>query len=383
MKYTQIIKYTILTFACLFAWEGIGQSTKLKVALDAGHGGKDFGATRNYLVEKNVALDVVLKVGKILENTSGIEVIYTRKSDEFIDLIDRANTANRADADIFISLHCNSNANTEAYGTETYILGAAKNASNLETARRENAVILLEKDYKETYPAYNSNAADMMLGLPAAQEKYTDNSIALATKIENNFTDHVNRKSRGVKQGPFMLLQQVFMPGVLIELGFISNTAEGAFLESEKGQQEMARAIADAIIAYKKDIHNESTTTAEKASSKVVERATEPVAQNTPKTEFTPTKTVDNSVKRGVVFKVQISASGKKLDLTPENFKGLTNLSVSYDGGTLYKYMYGETDDYDVAKRNLSEAKAKGFEGAYLVAFRDGQKITLNEALKQ
>lgn len=370
--------FTIITFA---------QNKKFKVALDAGHGGKDFGASYHGHVEKNIALAVVLKVGKILENNSNVDVIFTRKTDVFIDLVERANIANRADANIFVSIHCNANKNTAADGTETYVMGMSKNASNLEAAKRENAVVTMEKDYKEKYEGFDPNSAESMIGITILAEEYNENSIALASKIQNRFIDDLGKKSRGVKQAPYMVLHKAYMPRVLIEMGFISNPREGAKLDSEEGQQEIAKAIADAIISYKKEYYGSGANEVdEKPSEKIsdAEKIPAPIAKPEVviKTPITKPETSTETPKSGIIFKVQISASGKKLELTPSNFKGLQNISMTTDNGTLYKYMYGEANNYNEAKLNLAEAKAKGFESAYLVAFKDGKKISIQDAIK-
>ena len=371
----------ILLLSSLFAFS---QSSKFKVTLDAGHGGKDFGAVYNGHIEKNIALAVVNKVGSILEETSGFEVNYTRKTDVFIDLIERANIANRADSHIFVSIHCNANKNTVAEGTETYVMGMSKNASNLEAAKKENAVITMEKDYKQKYEGYDPNSPESMIGLTLMQEEYLENSITLASKVQDIFTNDLKKKNRGVKQAPFMVLHKAYMPRVLIEMGFISNAKDGAYLDSEAGQNEIARAIANAIISYKKEYFGsgvvESSTN--RPSQKVPKQAPTTAVVDVPE-PIVPEAPASTSVSvKGIVFKVQIAASGTKLDLTPSNFKGLDDISVMTDGGNLYKYMYGETSDYNVARQKVTEARAKGFESAYLVAFKDGKKITVQEALK-
>jgi N-acetylmuramoyl-L-alanine amidase len=357
------------------------QSGKFKVTLDAGHGGGDFGAIYNGHAEKHVALAIVQKVGRILESTPGFDVVYTRNSDVFIGLVERANIANRANSHIFVSIHCNANPNASAYGTETYVMGMAKNASNLAVAKKENAVITMEKDYKEKYGDFdvNSNFAVM------AQEEYMENSIALASKIQNRFIDDLKKKSRGVKQAPYMVLHKAYMPRVLIETGFISNPEEGAKLDSEEGQQEIARAIANAIISYKKEYYGGGSVAepAEKPAQKMIEEQmgkpeTSAAQPETPVKQNAPVVSEPSS--KGVTFKVQISASGKKLDPVPSNFKGLSPISIT-SAGNLYKYMYGETSDYNTAKQYLSQAKDKGFASAYVVAFRDGKPIKLQEAL--
>ncbi len=381
MNFQHKIKRFLLISLCLIAYANFAQSQKFKVALDAGHGGKDFGASYHGHVEKNISLNVVLKVGKILEKNPNIDVVFTRKTDVFIDLVERANIANRADANIFVSIHCNANKNTAADGTETYVMGMSKIASNLEAAKRENAVITMEKDYKEKYDGFDPNSPEKMIGITMMQEEYMDNSISLASKIQNKFIDDLGKKSRGVKQAPYMVLHKAYMPRVLIEMGFISNPKEGATLDSEEGQQEIAQAIADAIISYKKEYYGSGANEVdEKPSQKMDPEAVTPKQPVVEVENSKPEITAPTS-KAGTIFKVQISASGKKLDPVPSNFKGLKNISVSTDNGTLYKYMYGETSDYNTAKQNLAEAKAKGYETAYLVAFRDGKKITIQEAI--
>jgi N-acetylmuramoyl-L-alanine amidase len=389
MNFSHRIKPLLLILMCFTAFGVSAQKgAKFKVTLDAGHGGKDFGAVYNGHVEKNIALAVALKVGKILEGMSAIEVNYTRKTDVFIDLVERANIANRADANIFVSIHCNANANTAAYGTETHVMGMSKNASAMAVAKRENEVIIMEKDYKETYKGFDPNSPESIFGTTLMVEENQDNSIALASKIQHRFTDDLKKKNRGVKQAPYMVLHKAYMPRVLIEMGFISNPKEGNTLDSEEGQMEIAQAIANAIVSYKKDYFGSGENENEiKPSQRVVEpekapeEEVKPIQGSTPVNPVVKEDTKSVSTK-GTVFKVQISASGKKLELTPSNFKGLKNISVISDNGTLYKYMYGETSSYDEAKQNLAEAKAKGFDSAYLIAFRDGKKITIQEALK-
>jgi N-acetylmuramoyl-L-alanine amidase len=364
------------------------------VALDAGHGAKDFGAVYNGHIEKNISLAVALKVGKILENTPGFEVIYTRKTDVFIDLVERANIANRADANIFVSIHCNANKNSAAAGTETYVMGMTKNASNLEAAKRENSVITLEKDYKQKYEGYDPNSPETMIGMTLMQEEYLDNSISLASKVQDIFTDGLGKKSRGVKQAPYMVLHKAYMPRVLIEMGFISNPEDGQYLDSEEGQNQISKAIADAIIGYKKEYYGAGgNDNVEKPSSKVIDT---PIRETPDMDTVTPVKTVVKApepkkpevvpakpatpVNTGVVYKVQLAVSSTKLELTPSNFNGLGSISM-LSSNNLYKYMYGETSDYNDARRLLLDAKGKGYDSAFVIAFKDGKKISIQEAI--
>lgn len=381
-----------LFFIFIFSLAAFSQSKDFKVALDAGHGGKDFGAVYTGHIEKNISLAVALKVGSILEDTPGISVIYTRKTDVFIELIERANIANKADSHIFVSIHCNANKNSAAFGTETYVMGMTKNASNLEAARRENAVITLENDYKEKYEGYDPNNPESRIGIDLSQELYLENSIALASKIQDIFTDALGKKSRGVKQAPYMVLHKAYMPRVLVEMGFISNPVDGAYLDSEQGQNETARAIADAIISYKKEYFGEGTNAENlpkpstqvkenKESKPVTDTVEKPVAKKEEKTEDKPAdKKKDKESNAGLVFKVQIASSPDKIELKPSNFKGLGQISVLSVNET-YKYMYGATDNYEDARRLLADAKAKGYDAAFVVAFKDGKQISVQEAL--
>ena len=277
-------------------------------------------------------------------------------------------------------------------------MGLSKNASNLEAAKRENAVITLEKDYKQKYEGYDPKSPESLIGLTIIGEQYLEQSIALAGKIQNHFIDDLGKKSRGVKQAPYMVLHKAYMPRVLIETGFISNQAEGAKLDSEDGQQEIAQSIADAIISYKKEyfgtdkaddmerpsqkiekiVKTIDTVVAPKATIKTAEAKKFEVKKPETKTEII----ADTSVSEVATFKVQLSASAKKLDTNPSNFKGLSNISVSSEG-TLYKYMYGDTSNYEEAKRLLTEAKAKGYESAFLIAFKNGKKISIQDALQR
>ena len=372
----------VIVLICFFSgFISFGQNN-FKVALDAGHGGHDFGASYRGHVEKNIALAVVLKVGRILEANSKIDVIYTRKTDVFIDLVERANIANRANATIFVSIHCNANKNTAASGTETYVMGMTKIASNLEAAKKENSVITLEKDYKTKYEGFDPNSPETMIGFTLMQEEYLDNSISLASKVEDQF-ELLGKKIRGggVKQAPYMVLHKAYMPRVLIEMGFISNYTEGNLLDSEEGQNEIAKAISNAIIGYKNEYYgNEGMPSATKNPYRELKDSAVPVkpkAINTVIDKKESTKSDSNSI----LFKVQIAASGKKLALQPQNFKGLRNTSLDFSSG-VYKYYYGETSDYEQAKILLKEARQKGYDSAYVIAIKDGKKISVQDAIK-
>ena len=372
------IKFYFAFLIIMLSFESYGQSNNFKVALDAGHGAHDFGAVYSGRIEKNIALAIVLKVGKILESYPQIDVIYTRKTDVFVGLVERANIANRADASIFVSIHCNANKNTAADGTETYVMGMNKIASNLEAAKAENSVITLEKDYKQKYEGFDPNSPETMIGMTLMQEEYLENSISLASKVEDAFAV-LGKKLRhgGVKQAPFMVLHKAYMPRVLIETGFVSNAVEGELLNSEEGQNEIAKAIAEAIISYKSEYFGDggAETFGEKPSQKINEN---PVKSNdTPEIN----KTIIKKDSIGSIYKVQLSASKKNIVLESKNFKGLKNVSMIYEDN-VYKYFYGETTDYNEAKNQLNEAKSKGYDSAFLIALKNGKKISIQEAIK-
>lgn len=366
------LKVFLLIISFFFSSQIDAQSkSKFKIVLDAGHGGKDYGTVYHGNIEKKIALSTTLKVGELLDKDSEIEIIYSRKTDVFVELKDRANNANKADADLFVSIHCNGVKNFGPYGTETFVMGLTRSTTNLDVAKSENSVILLEKDYKEKYNGFDPNKPETLIGLKILQEEYLNQSIDLAAKVQENFTNTLNRKDRGVKQAPLWVLDASYMPSVLIEIGFISNVEEGNFLNSDEGQDKVAKAIADAIFSYKKEYFNPSSS-----SNIVVEPKKEEV--KSAKEEKPVVKTVSN---KGIVFKVQISASGTKLETTPSNFKGLNSISVE-QSGKLYKYFYGSENSYNEAKLRLDEAKEKGYKSAFLVAYKDGVKISLSEAIK-
>jgi len=384
------LKLAFFTFIAFCSATFAQDNSKFRVVLDPGHGGKDYGAIYHDYIEKNIALNVALKVGRLLEKDNSVDVIFTRKTDVFIELDERPNIANKAKANVFVSIHCNGEAKKTAFGTETFVIGSTKSASNLEVAKKENDVIHLEKD-KVKYDGFNPDSPESIIGISIQQEAYRDQSIDLASRVEERFTEDLKRKKRGVKQAPFWVLHKTAMPSILIELGFLSYKSEGEYLNSEAGQDELAEGIAKAILGYKKEYHSggssssdyrEPVTVKEKeVKSKPVEK---PDSISTPKAPAAPkpgaTKPVATA--KGVIFKVQIAASGKTLELVPSNFNGLKNISKDASSSVI-KYYYGEVDSYDEAKKLLAEAKEKGYSSAFIVPFRDGQRIKIEEALKK
>ena len=429
---------------------------KFVVVLDAGHGGHDPGNLGNGYLEKNIALRIVLEAGKILEKNPDIEVVYTRKEDVFVDLYVRGEIANKAKADLFVSVHCDSH-NSDAHGAGTFVLGLHANKQNFEIAKKENSVIYLEDNYETRYAEYDINSPESVIGLTIMQEEFLDQSIMLAKIMQEQFARKLKRNDRKVKQAGFIVLHQTFMPSVLIESGFLTNKNEGSYLNSRKGQSEMGRAIAEAILNYKEALQynyseaqppeepvitppptkieepvtgDNTSSPDDQDTSKAVtgDKAEEAVLENRPDTSKelqTPVKLENKENQEGVAnkpekeevvankneatkpkesapdtlkkeadkatkepvekanitFKVQLMASSKDLPLRSEDFKGLSALSKE-PYNNLYRYFYGNTNSYFQAKLFKSNADAKGYTTSFIVAYKDGVRIPLNEALK-
>lgn len=391
-----------------------GSDDPFVVVLDAGHGGHDPGNLGNGYLEKKIALNIVLKVGEILSKNKDIKVIYTRKDDTFIDLYVRGEVANKANADLFVSVHCDSH-NSDAQGAGTFVLGLHANKQNFEIAKKENSVIYLEDNYENRYADYDINSPESVIGLTIMQEEFLDQSVALATMIQENFSNSLKRTDRKVKQAGFIVLHQTFMPSVLVETGFLTNKGEGAYLNSSKGQAEMGDAIAKAILNYKEGVKptvENTQSTAAKPQIKAIESELPPteivekqdkkeevtkenveptvvkaenkksdkmevVAKTTPNEAITP-----KEVASSIVFKIQLMASSKNIPLNAANFNGLSNLSRE-PYKDLYRYMYGETRSYREAKMMQSLAADKGYPTAYIVAYRLGERIPIKEAIEE
>lgn len=341
-----------------------GDKDKFVVVLDAGHGGHDSGNVGNGHKESRIALNIVLQIGKALEKNKDIKVIYTRKKDVFVTLRGRAKIANDADADLFVSVHCNAHS-SQASGTETFVLGVANTKRNMEIAKKENEVIFLEADYEKHYEGFDPNSPESLIALSLLQEDYTENSIKLARMIEDNFSKGLKRKSRGLKQASLWVMHNTYMPSVLVEVGFLTNKSEGKFLNSSAGQTKMATGIKKAILSYKtfveqnvgENIYQDNTETAE------IEIQGEP------------------EIIKNVVFKVQIASGNNELAPKSYNFKGLKDISREKDG-KIYRYFYGYTSDYNIVKQLQTEARTKGYTDCFVVAYKDGNKIDVSEALK-
>lgn len=337
------------------------QNEKFKIVLDAGHGGSDPGNEGNGYKEKAIALSIVLKMGKLLEEYNDIEVLYTRKTDVFIPLDQRAHIANDAKADLFVSVHCNAH-NSNAYGAETFVLGLHRNKDNLEIAMKENSVIKLEDDYEVKYDGFDPESPESYIVFSLMQEEFLDQSILLADFVQKQFTGVLNRKDRKVKQAGFLVLRETYMPSILVETGFLTNKTEGRFLNSEAGQSKMAEAVIDGLINYKNIINLESLDEQVAGMKLEAEDLTED--------------------KQGFTFKVQLAASSTEIAPKKYNFKGLEPIS-RLKKGNIYRYFYGEAKNYLNAKNLKDKAQSKSYTDAFIVAFNSkGEMVSVEEALK-
>jgi N-acetylmuramoyl-L-alanine amidase len=342
------------------------QNDKFIVVLDAGHGGNDPGNIGNGYREKNIALKVVQEIQVELQKVEGIKVILTRDKDILINLWKRGEIANKAKANLFVSIHCDSHT-SNAYGAGTFVLGLHANKRNFEVAKRENAVISLEENFKERYEGFDPNSEESVLGLTLLQEENLDKSFSLAADIQQNFSQSLKRKNRGVKQAGFVVLHQTYMPSVLIELGFLTNKNEGKFLNSKIGQQKMAKEIARSIKKYYHQLKaNTVALTIEKSTPQLIKDI-----------GFS----AETKSKEEVIFKIKIASSKNKILVKSYNFKGLKNVQ-RVKVGSYYKYYYGITTSFKEVKNSLLKVKKKGYSDAYVAAFKNGEKVSLTKVLK-
>lgn len=408
---------SILLFLLFSTLSGFSNDDKFVVVIDAGHGGKDTGATRGSIKEKSINLGVALTLGKLIEsNMKNVKIIYTRKSDVFVDLYKRAEIANKAKANLFISIHTNSTAakNTAAQGADTYILGLARSEENKDVAKRENSVILLEDNYTKRYEGFDPRSPESYIIFEFMTDKYMEQSLEFASHVQKGFTNIARRKNRGVHQAGFLVLRETAMPSVLIELGFINNPTEANYLNSTVGQKNMASSIYSGIEKYITDFQKRqmgSTVTSQiKSKEKInpdksqpkptvkekIENNNNNITQINESIVSKPNKDVfslaekkpemikevkekdviksDSTVlDEAVEYRIQILISQVRLSLKSPAFKGLSPIQEYKDGKT-YKYTYGSVKDEASALKLRNEARAK-FKDAFVVEFKKGVRI--------
>ena len=342
-------------FFCFFFFLPQAQK-KFTLVLDAGHGGSDHGANRFYsetgtLREKDVTLAIVLKLGRMLEKNKDFKIIYTRKIDEYPSLTARTTLANRSKADLFLSIHCNANERSSPYGTETFVQGPDQNKTNLEVAKAENDVIYLDEKDRETFASYDPKSMESLIALKIQQSKYLESSLLFGSFIESNFEKKDKRFSRGVKQQTLHVLRLNAMPSVLIETGFISNYNDAMYLASDKGQEEIAESIYDAIISYKKAIDRNGGGYNE---PKIAEKPAEMPLKND--------------------FRILLMSSPVKYNSGDPALKGL-NYILPIKENNLYKYYYSVTNLASVRDNNLQTARDAGFKNATSISFVPNQRL--------
>ena len=404
MNWKHTIIFTLL-FAALPTWS-VAQQTKsgkqpkpFTVVIDAGHGGHDPGALGRITQEKKLNLDMSLMLGKMIEDEfDDVQVFYTRKTDVFLTLQERANFVNKHNADLFICIHTNASESKDAVGAETFVLGIDKMASNLSVAMRENAVMLLEDNYETTYQGFDPNSIESYIMFELMQDQYIDQSLQFATQVQQQFSGTLKRADRGVRQAGFWVLHKSACPSVLVEMGFISNIDEEIYLASKAGKEQIATALYNAFVCYKNALDKKAGIAGQKETKQLPVTAEQEAQQPEPDTtQVVPEPAVTASepapaqaetpaepkVVQPVskpVYKVQIFATSRILKPGDATFKGLKNCTYVQDG-KFYKYVYGEETNYDDAVKLQKKVKEK-FPDCFIVAFLDGKQILVKEARK-
>ncbi|MCD8293455.1 MAG: N-acetylmuramoyl-L-alanine amidase [Prevotellaceae bacterium] len=382
----------LLSFSCA----GPAGAKDFTVVIDAGHGGHDPGAVGKTSKEKNINLNVALKLGKLIErNCPDVKVVYTRDKDVFIPLNRRAEIANNAKADLFISVHTNSVAgNHTAKGASTWTLGLAKSDANLEVAKRENSVILYENDYRTRYAGFDPNSSESYIIFELMQDKYMSQSVHLASLVQGQMRDNCKRVDRGVHQAGFLVLKASAMPSILVELGFISTPEEERYLNTDAGTSSLADGIYRAFLAYKGEQEARAgggesgaaplealpQETVGQAGAQAAGSKSSGAKSTGTKSSGTKSAAAGNT-ESGIVFKVQILASTKQLAKNDRQLKGVSGVEYYREGG-YYKYTCGASADYNKVQRTLRDVKAK-FKDAFIVAFKNGVKMNVNQAVSE
>ncbi len=390
MKHYFLLIISLITLS-LYAWAAPATGTTFTVVIDAGHGGKDPGALGTKINEKTLNLSVALALGKMIENDCpDVKVVYTRKTDVFLPLQERADIVNRNKADLFICIHTNSAEAKSVAGAEVFTLGLNKTQSNLDVAMRENAVMLLEDGYQKTYQGFNPNSVDSYIMFEFMQDQYVDKSLNYAQKAQNELCSTAGRIDRNVRQAGFWVLHKSSCPSVLVEMGFITNAAEQDFLASTTGQNKIALALFNAFNDYKHEIEKKSGKPEEQIAENIQPEKTKHEENKQPeKTKPAenkqPEKTrpeeekpkADNNLP---IYKVQCFAVTQPLKAGDPTFKGEKNMTY-YVEKDWYKYTIGETTDYDGIVKIQKNIKKK-FPDCFIVAFVNGKKVKVEDAKK-
>ena len=337
------------------------ESIKFKtVVIDPGHGGRDPGAVGKNSKEKDIVLSVALKLGEYIHKyLPEVKVVYTRKTDVFVPLNKRAEIANKNEADLFVSIHANYIGVSNIYGAETFDLGLHRTQENLEVAKKENAVITLEEDYTTKYEGFDPNSTESYIIFELMQNVYLDQSIHMASLVQDQFKNRVGRRNRGVKQAGFLVLRKTAMPGILVELGFISNRNEEKYMISEKGQAYLASALFRSVRDYKNEFE---------AKSQLLDEAMQVAKEQAA------------AKNKNISFRIQVASSKKQLGQQTHVLKSFEDVWM-FEEGSRYKYTTGLTSDYKEILTLMNEVK-KVVADCFVVAFHNEKRIRVDEALK-
>jgi N-acetylmuramoyl-L-alanine amidase len=349
------------------------------IVLDAGHGGHDTGALGKHSREKDITLEIVLKLQHYFhEHLKDVKVILTRDKDEFVELYRRARIANENKADLFISVHCNANPSSSPFGTETYVMGLHKSNANLAVAKAENAAILLEDDYVEQYDGFDPNSPEGNIFFSMMQNAFLDNSLDVAGRLQRQFREKLKLADRGVKQAGFLVLYKTAMPGVLIETGFISNSKDEKYLISEKGQDQIALSIFRAVREYKFAL--EKRNLAEIGDTfEVAEVCPDNGSKDEQVMVPEDSASFQSEEAARVIYRVQFASSPEEKPVIAAEFKGLRQVWKYYQNG-LYKYTAGYFRSFGEASEYRTQVINKGFKDAFVVPFFNNKRITIEEA---
>jgi len=372
----------LIIFLFVFVFSGnfiVAQENRTKIktiVIDPGHGGKDsgtMGTKRFKIYEKHVALAVSLKLGKYISDAfPEVEVIYTRDSDFFLELNERTEIANKANADLFISIHCDGFTNPKPSGASVFVMGMSKLKANMDVAMRENSAIYLEDNYKKKYDGFDPKSPESYIVFSLMQNTYLNQSLKIAEQVETQFSTRANRKSRGVKQAPFYVISRTNMPSILIECGFLTNPKEEEFLHSEIGQDYIASAIFRAFRSYKESVEieepkiKEDTIKSDVKINNEVEKKIKVIADAKQESDL------------NLIFKIQIGTYLKSM-LDQKEFVNLNAEEVKING--TFKYFVNSGNDKKEADNLRNHLREKGFNGAFVVAFLNGKRISTKEAL--
>lgn len=346
------------------------------VVIDPGHGGRDLGARAGNATEKDIVLDIALRLGNYISKAfPDVNVIYTRETDVFVPLYKRAQIANKNNADLFISIHANSVSQSYVQGAETFILGMHRTQDNLEVAKKENEVILLEDDYTVTYEGFDPNSPESYIMFELVQDEYLELSAMLASSIQDQFRERAKLIDRSVKQAGFLVLRQTTMPSVLVEAGFLSHRDDRSYLMSDAGRDYLASSIFLAFKDYKNNVE-------EKSSFNILTR--EIPGQNelsNPEITDNPVQKINPYKEKGIWFSVQVAALSSPKKVTAENFKGEETIFEQSDR-KIHRYFSGKFETLENARKEKKRLQPK-FSGAFIVAFENGKLISVKKALRK